>query len=302
MSGRSRRAAGSPPERCTCSTPSAAASRQTRAQLAVSSSSTRLSSASGFEQYGQPSGQRWVSSASRPSGAGIIVPLLVANNAVPCSSAAGLVPALHAFTRLNWKSNSRARVDSPAEQRRPRRVFSGCRSAQLRCRQPPNASAHLSLTRLVQDLGQNAAFTAVWRPDIQQEGDRPPKVPDFGLAVLAGLDPICAWHIRVIRPWRSVSRAIGVLAHREDNGVQDYRVSHRCKASARNRRRGDALRLHLAWHSRIDHGALLRVDHWGGPARRISSVRWIANNIVVAWIIAIRRRPRSPRHVTGSHG
>jgi len=87
----------------------------------------------------------------------------------------------------------------------------------------------LSLTRLVQDLGQNAAFTAVWRPNIQQEADRPPKVPDFGLAVLAGLDPIWAWHIRVIRPWRSVSRAIGVLAHREDNRVQDYRVSRRSR-------------------------------------------------------------------------
>src|SRR5262249_57516780 len=99
--------------------PSAAASRQTRAQLAVSSSSTRLSSASGFEQYGQPSGQRWVSSASRPSGAGIIVPLLVANNAVLCSLAAGLVPALHAFTPLNWKSNTRAPLDSPPQQSPP---------------------------------------------------------------------------------------------------------------------------------------------------------------------------------------
>src|SRR5579871_2733470 len=65
---RSRRDAGSPPERCTCSTPRPAASRNTRAHVAASSSSSRLSIASGFEQYGQPSGQRWVSSASRPSG------------------------------------------------------------------------------------------------------------------------------------------------------------------------------------------------------------------------------------------
>ena len=36
----------------------------------MSSSSARLSKVSGFEQYGQASGQRWVSSASRPSGAG----------------------------------------------------------------------------------------------------------------------------------------------------------------------------------------------------------------------------------------
>src|ERR1700719_4619311 len=60
---RSRRAPGSPPERCTCRTPSAAASANTRAQVCVSSSLPRGSSASGFEQYGQPSGQRCVSSA-----------------------------------------------------------------------------------------------------------------------------------------------------------------------------------------------------------------------------------------------
>src|ERR1044072_358188 len=65
---RSRRAPGSPPDRCTCNTPSAAASWNTRAQVAVSSSSARPSSASGLEQYGQPSGQRCVSSASRPRG------------------------------------------------------------------------------------------------------------------------------------------------------------------------------------------------------------------------------------------
>src|SRR5215471_16719382 len=67
-STRSRRDAGSPPKRCTCSTPSPAASRNTRAHVEASSSSSRLSIASGFEQYGQPSGQRWVSSARRPSG------------------------------------------------------------------------------------------------------------------------------------------------------------------------------------------------------------------------------------------
>src|SRR5262245_24975930 len=68
MSTRSRRAPGSPPDKCTCRTPSAAASPKTRTQVAVSSSSSLASSASGLEQYGQPSGQRWVSSASRPSG------------------------------------------------------------------------------------------------------------------------------------------------------------------------------------------------------------------------------------------
>src|SRR6516225_4088508 len=68
MSTRSRRAPGSPPDKCTCRTPSSAASRKTRSQVAVSSSSSLASSASGFEQYGQPSGQRWVSSARSPRG------------------------------------------------------------------------------------------------------------------------------------------------------------------------------------------------------------------------------------------
>src|SRR5882724_5754413 len=68
MSTRSRRAPGSPPERCTCSTPSAAASLNTRDQVAASSSLSRGSSATGLEQYGQPSGHRCVSSASSPSG------------------------------------------------------------------------------------------------------------------------------------------------------------------------------------------------------------------------------------------
>ena len=46
----------------------AAASVNTRAQVCVSSSLPRGSSASGLEQYGQPSGQRCVSSARRPRG------------------------------------------------------------------------------------------------------------------------------------------------------------------------------------------------------------------------------------------
>ena len=46
----SRRAVGSPPERCTCSAPSAAASLNTRFQVSPSSSSPGRSSASGFEQ------------------------------------------------------------------------------------------------------------------------------------------------------------------------------------------------------------------------------------------------------------
>src|SRR5215831_6591696 len=50
MSTRSRRAPGSPPDKCTCKTPSSAASRKTRSQVAVSSSSSLGSSASGFEQ------------------------------------------------------------------------------------------------------------------------------------------------------------------------------------------------------------------------------------------------------------
>src|SRR5262245_33882065 len=48
--------------------PSSAASRKTRSHVAVSSSSSLASSASGFEQYGQPSGHRWVSSARSPRG------------------------------------------------------------------------------------------------------------------------------------------------------------------------------------------------------------------------------------------
>ena len=46
----SRRAVGSPPERCTCSAPSAAASLNTRFQVSPSSSLPGRSSAIGFEQ------------------------------------------------------------------------------------------------------------------------------------------------------------------------------------------------------------------------------------------------------------
>jgi hypothetical protein len=83
-----------------------------------------------------------------------------------------------------------------------------------------------------------------------------------------------------------VSRAIGVLAHREDNGVQDYRVSRRCKASARNRRRGDALRLHLAWHSRIDHGALLRSII--GVVRHEGFLQCAGSQTILWWLGSLR--------------
>ena len=58
----------------------------TRAQVAVSSSSARPSSASGLEQYGQPSGQRCVSSASRPSGRGARCALRPSDFDQSCSS------------------------------------------------------------------------------------------------------------------------------------------------------------------------------------------------------------------------
>ena len=48
--GRSGRANGSPPDRCTCRTPSAPASANTRCQLAVGSSCSRRSSSTGLEQ------------------------------------------------------------------------------------------------------------------------------------------------------------------------------------------------------------------------------------------------------------
>jgi hypothetical protein len=69
--GRSGRSVGSPPEKWVCSTPSAPASSITRSQVAVSSSAAARSSASGLEQYGHCSGQRWVSSASSVIGGGI---------------------------------------------------------------------------------------------------------------------------------------------------------------------------------------------------------------------------------------
>jgi len=46
----SRRAVGSPPERCTCRQPRSAASRNTRAQVAVSSSPPGRVMATGLEQ------------------------------------------------------------------------------------------------------------------------------------------------------------------------------------------------------------------------------------------------------------
>src|SRR5882757_4057910 len=59
---------GSPPEKCTCRTPSAAASPSTRRHSSSASSPAARSSSTGFEQYGQRSGQRWVSSASSANG------------------------------------------------------------------------------------------------------------------------------------------------------------------------------------------------------------------------------------------
>src|SRR5882762_3058312 len=59
---------GSPPEKCTCRTPSAAASCSTRRHSSSASSPAARSSSTGFEQYGQRSGQRWVSSASSANG------------------------------------------------------------------------------------------------------------------------------------------------------------------------------------------------------------------------------------------
>jgi hypothetical protein len=48
--GRSRRTAGSPPERCSCSTPISAASAKTRPQVSASSSAEARASSTGFEQ------------------------------------------------------------------------------------------------------------------------------------------------------------------------------------------------------------------------------------------------------------
>src|SRR6516162_10030755 len=70
ISGRAR---GSPPVKSACNTPACAASRKTRDHSCVESSASRLCNSSGFEQYTQCSGQRWVSSATRASGVGKLV-------------------------------------------------------------------------------------------------------------------------------------------------------------------------------------------------------------------------------------
>src|SRR4030095_11551778 len=54
------------------------------------------------------------------------------------------------------------------------------------------------------------------------------------------------------------------MAHREDNGLQNYASHTDARLLRGNRRRGDALRRHLAWHSRIYHAHDHRVDYWGG--------------------------------------
>src|SRR5215470_6072166 len=63
-SSTSDRASGSPPERPSCRTPNARASVNTRFQSSVVSSSFVRFISSGFEQYGQRRGHRWVISAS----------------------------------------------------------------------------------------------------------------------------------------------------------------------------------------------------------------------------------------------
>src|SRR4051794_13263431 len=64
MSSRSFRSSGSPPDRPSWRTPSDRASLNTRFHSSVVSSASARISSSGLEQYGQCSGQRWVSSAS----------------------------------------------------------------------------------------------------------------------------------------------------------------------------------------------------------------------------------------------
>src|SRR5688500_13933104 len=71
-SSRSRRTSGSPPESPSWSTPRARASVNTRFQSPVVSSAAERARSSGLEQYGQCSGQRCVSSASRVVGLGDI--------------------------------------------------------------------------------------------------------------------------------------------------------------------------------------------------------------------------------------
>ena len=85
----------------------------------------------------------------------------------------------------------------------------------------PNDSCKWNLSRVITSLleddlpfssvqyfRKHTAFAAVWRADVQNEGDRPAEVNYFRIPVLAGLDP--AWsvhrqrHVGVIRPGRSV--------------------------------------------------------------------------------------------------
>src|SRR2546422_2022369 len=67
---RSGRSSGSPPDRPSCSTPSAFASRKTRHHSSVVSSVLKRAPAksSGLEQYGHCNGHRYVSSARSHSG------------------------------------------------------------------------------------------------------------------------------------------------------------------------------------------------------------------------------------------
>src|SRR5688500_19967799 len=71
-SSRSFRTIGSPPERPSCSTPSPRAWVKTRFQSSVASSPSARIISSGLEQYGQWSGQRWVSSASNVVGRSVV--------------------------------------------------------------------------------------------------------------------------------------------------------------------------------------------------------------------------------------
>src|SRR5579862_3917191 len=68
MSSRSLRSMGSPPDNPSCSTPSARASESTRFQSSVDNSADARARSTGFEQYGQWSGQRYVRSANNVVG------------------------------------------------------------------------------------------------------------------------------------------------------------------------------------------------------------------------------------------
>jgi Phosphate transporter family len=54
------------------------------------------------------------------------------------------------------------------------------------------------------------------------------------------------------------------MAYREDNGLQNYAPYSDARFLRGNRRRRDALRRNLAWHSRIDHAHDDGVDYWRG--------------------------------------